>query len=144
MTRRRFKFGYHDVLCDEFYDPDGLRSPDAKWVNPNQTKTKCEAPYSYSEFFIFGCRNDIKPKNVRANYSDRLQEWDSKAFSKACIKKRFEHYSRQELTDFINKYYSACSFNKEPHKKYEAVALVEGCNVGNGYPYWVFFYREVK
>lgn len=118
------------------------------WVTPlQQNYTQSERPYSYSEFFVFRTK-DVRPagpgdfhargsKGVEAAYSDRLSQWDHDAFERglaACSSdRRMTYWSRRDASDFLTGYFG---------KPTTAVALAEGCNVGNGYPYWIFWYRH--
>lgn len=125
------------------FDPFGNERDhsDARWVDPSQRKTKYTHPYSYSEFFIFGDRSVLgRPgihaiPEVHADYSDRLQQWNYAKFEEAgrSFKKRFDQFSAAEASQFLSTYYD---------KPIRCVALAEGCNVGNGYPYWIFWYVD--
>lgn len=109
---------------------------DDKWANPLHTKEKSSHPYSYSEFFIFGNRRVIK--DVHGDYSDRLWEWDHDKADKLWkkhVKTRWEFATKAQLTAFISEYHG---------KTLKVVALAEGCNPSNGYPYWILWYVEGK
>ena len=108
-----------------------------RWVDPRHTRTKQEWPYSYDEFFIFGDRHAIKGDDVHGVYSDRLEQWDRTAFQRAAkpFQKRFEAFSRDECSQFLTDYYG---------KPTKCVALAEGCNVSNGYPYHIFWFTQTE
>lgn len=104
----------------------------SRWVDPRRTTTKEESPYGYSEFFHFGNR-DIIMKASGADYSDRLWQWNRPKME-ACQKelgKRWELASKAELSKMISAYYD---------KPMQVIALAEGCNISNGYPYYILWY----
>lgn len=122
------------VLVDEDYQQ--CYNTDVDWVLPNRdNKTKQEAPYSYDPFYIW---RDSTAGSY-AIYSDRLAQNDLEkyrmAVQKAAPDKRFEYYTRAEASKFMSAYTG---------KKIQVTALAEGCNVSNGYPYWIFWCKEVK
>lgn len=110
------------------------------WVDPSRTNGKDTHPYSYSEFFVFKTlpRDDVL--RLAGNYSDRLWQRDVTAFEAAVIAagkvgsgQRFDQYTARQASAFLSAYWD---------KPIECVALAEGCNVSNGYPYWIFWYRD--
>lgn len=110
----------------------------AKWVNPDRTKEKSSHPYSYDEFFIFGSRDIIKGDGIQGNYSDRIWEWDYHKANKLWeehVGTRFAQASRLKLSKFMSEFHG---------KKVEVVALAEGCNISNGYPYHIVWYKELE
>ena len=78
--------------------------------------------------------------NDKVVYSDRLYQWDNKKYKDAAIK-AFNGYRGQYFNDFtpnqIQKFLSIY-FNKEVI----LTKVIKEENVSNGYPYWVFFYRD--
>lgn len=140
------------------YDPYGPRSfggvpyrDDSKWVDPRNTKEKWDNPYSYSEFFIFGNRQIIKEKGVHGIYSDRVHEWwyqggkEHKQYEKLWMRyvgKRYENASAEELSKFFTAYNKILWPKQNKNKTVKVVALAEGCNISNGYPYWIIWYVE--
>ena len=74
-------------------------------------------------------------KGHSADYSARLQEWDSELYRKVCREMgcRFDQANYQILNKFVKAYYG------EDH---EAIALAEGCNPSNGYPYHIIWHRR--
>lgn len=88
-----------------------------------------------SEFFHFGSREIIAQPGVSAVYDDRLWGWDyekTKRLQAEHVGCRWGQAGRDKLSAFMSAW--------EGHKV-EVVALAEGCNVGNGYPYFVLWYR---
>lgn len=113
------------------------RDPGSKWVDPNRTDEKFSHPYSYSEFFLFGSRAIIA-KTKGADYSDRLWEWDYKKADK--LWKRYVNTgwakaTEKQLSRFISAYHG------KGYRGLTVVALAEGCNPSNGYPYWILWYK---
>lgn len=119
-------------------DDDGIWGDtfdvDPKWVDPRRTRTKDDWPYSYDPYFIW--KDEDNFEGSHAEYNDRLQQRDHDKYEKACelVEKRFERYTREEVSEFLTAYHG---------KEIVATALVEGCNVSNGYPYWVFYFKEM-
>jgi len=107
------------------------------WVDPSRTHDKVTHPYSYSEFFIFRTmsREEMKRQKIGADYSDRLWQWDPDKFEAASkpFAKRFDEFTPADCSKFLSDYFGTPK---------ECVALAEGCNVSNGYPYWIFWYRD--
>lgn len=108
------------------------------WVHPNgdfgPNKTRHEAPYSYSPFFHW--REPKHEDGTNAVYSDRMYQWKPERMREAdkLFNKRFEQMTREEIDKYATFY-----FEKPTH----VTALAEGCNVGNGYPYYIIWYREL-
>ena len=125
------------------------RGPDPKWVNPSRTREKFSYPYSYDEFFIFGSRETIK-KTDGADYSDRLWEWwvekktseSYDALWKKHIGRRYDQASADQLGAFLTEYNQTLFPKENAGKTFKVVALAEGCNPSNGYPYWIVWYRK--
>jgi hypothetical protein len=106
-----------------------------RWVEPNMPghqRTKEEYPYAYSAHYLFGERSD----DASAVYSDRLSQWDHDKFKSALgelSRKHFNQFSPKDCSDFLSRYFG---------REVECVALAEECNVGNGYPLWIFWFRD--
>lgn len=113
---------------------------DPDWVNPERENfTKSDEPYRYSEFFLwrFGGRYTKRGwnfgKNVHSDYSDRLQQWDYAKWNRAVEGLgRIDSWGQDGCSKVLTAYFG---------KPIEAIALAEGCNISNGYPYWIFWYR---
>jgi hypothetical protein len=118
------------------------------WVNPRQNNlTEDKAPYAYSEYFMWRDETKVDPhkgtytawsaKGVQAVYSDRLSQWDNDKFRAACdavkTQGRIRQWSKEDATNFLTVYFG---------KTTTAVALAEGCNPSNGYPYWIFWFEH--
>lgn len=109
--------------------------PRYRWVNPNSgyNCTKEDWPYSYSEHYLWG----EKTKDSEAVYSDRLAQWDHTKHRDAVeavadLKCRYGHWGQAGTSKFLSSYYG---------KPVNAIAVAEGCNVSNGYPYFVFWFK---
>jgi hypothetical protein len=123
------------ILLRDRYQDDLSSYNTTRWVNPNQTNSKQEFPYSYSEFFISGSHETIRQPGVTAAYSDRLWQWDYDKATKLWaehVGRNWQYAALSELSAFISAYEG---------KKLVAVALAEGCNPSTGYPYWILWYR---
>ncbi len=127
------RYPYSD---DYPFIPDCWRVQDrARWVNPNQRITKQESPYGYSEFFHWGGHHTIA--GCDAVYSDRLWQWNYEKMRTLCnaLGKRFEQCSDVEMSRFLSAYWD---------KPVVATACAEGCNISNGYPYYILWFRDAK
>lgn len=97
-------------------------------------------PYGYDEFVLFKSENYDEMDNWI--YSDRMLQWDRKAFESAVHKvwptrsgsQMFYDKKPEDLNKFLNLYFD---------KDVMLTAVVQGCNISNGYPYWIFAYRDV-
>lgn len=114
-----------------FWD-DGLQEY-SKFVDPARNRDKYNYPYSYDPFWIWR----LDDKDSPAEYSDRLAQRDYAKFQECTklVAKRFDQYSNADLSKFLTAYFG---------RPIEATALAEGCNQSNGYPYWIFYFREKK
>ena len=99
---------------------------------------KARSPYAYKEFY----QHRAGGKHNAAVYSDRLMQWDYDKFNRCCVHvwdnegQYFSSREPKEIERFLQLY------NDSPELK--LVDIIEGCNVGNGYPYWVFRYNDPK
>jgi hypothetical protein len=101
-------------------------------------RTKMSYPYAYDCHVIWrgGPNSEIK----HAVYHDRMQQWDWDKFER-CRKNhldgfRFNNADPEKVEAFLREY------NDDPGLR--LIVIQEGCNVSNGYPYWVFHYRTDK
>lgn len=117
--------------------PTGRCSED--WVYPErENRTRADWPYSYSDHFLWrdGSRESLK--DAHAEYSDRMQQWDGDKWRGACAeapRTQVTHWGQDACTKFLTAYFG---------RPVTACALSEGCNVSSGYPYWVFWFRDVS
>lgn len=110
---------------------------DARWVDPTRRRTKQELPYGYDEFFIFGDRETVKVAR-HAVYSDRMSQWDYDKFWAAYEEHLkgcggFPSAGQKSMSAFMSRYYD---------RPITVLALAEGCNISNGYPYWIIWFDD--
>lgn len=124
-----------DMLYGRRY---GFGRPDGRWVNPDNTNPKSTHPYSYSEFYIWGYAAG-KEASTDAVYSDRLAQWDREKFERCCREvvpnKRWDQMGSGEVSKWLTAYFG---------RPIVATALAEGCNVSNGYPYWIIWFKDAS
>jgi hypothetical protein len=107
-------------------------------LDGNPVKRSREShPYNYDEYVIW--QKDYKKASANVVYSDRLLQWDYDKFNECCMKvwgNEGQYFSNRESDDiekFLSLYFG---------KNINLTAITQGCNVSNGYPYWVFFYEN--
>lgn len=99
-------------------------------------RTPQDSPYSYDEFVIWQDKTaDIH--KCSAVYSDRMMQWNSTKFQH-CMQtvfgtsgQSFYNSKHTDINKFLNLYFE---------NKVQLVAVLQGCNVSTGYPYWIFYY----
>ena len=104
------------------------------------TNDRTTHPDSYSPFFHWKA-SDRTVKDPCA-YDDRMRQWKYDKWNEVCNAlppvqngmRRFEYQSQETLSKMLSDYYG---------ETLVCTALVEGCNVSNGYPYYVFYWRKV-
>ena len=110
-------------------------------LNGNIVKrTPFTHPYNYDEFVVWKKEgaNDIERDS--AVYSDRLWEWDHEKYNKFCQEvfgdkgQQFNSRNPDGIEKFLSLYFE---------KEVMLTAIVQGCNQSSGFPYWIFFYREI-
>ena len=109
---------------------------DGFWVYPDGPKrSKLQYPYSYSEFYLFG-HKDVPHDD--AAYSDRMEMWDYEKYHqlwKEHVGAHFTQAGKARMTAFMSGYWG---------RKVECTAMAEGCNVSNGYPYYIVWWKELE
>lgn len=96
-------------------------------------RTPFSHPYNFDDYVIWQSA-DYK-KGDAAVYSDRLRMWDEETWEKLHNEKRdlnIDNPTRAE--EYLSLYYN---------KEIKLTAIMRGCNQANGFPYYIFFYREV-
>jgi hypothetical protein len=101
-------------------------------------RTRDKYPYSYDAYVTYmnGSKEDIKD----SVYSDRILQWDYELTRKIMLEvfgtdgDYYNNRSPEDIEVFLRKRFDKPDLN--------LIAIMEGCNVGNGYPYWVFCYNE--
>lgn len=101
-------------------------------------RTKTSHPYSYEPFEVYN--NDYNEKVDQGAYDDRMISWDWDKFSNCCQDafgnsgQIFTYREPKAIEKFLQLYYG--------NPKLKLTRIVEGCNVGNGYPYWYFCWNN--
>jgi hypothetical protein len=103
----------------------------------NVTRTRETHPYGYDAYVIW--KGDYVDGQGSSEYSDRLLQWDWDKFN-SCSREvwgneaqYFNNRQPEDIERFLGLYFD---------KNVKLTALMEGCNVSNGYPYWIFFFEE--
>ena len=125
-----------DMLCGDYENMD----PAFKDLHGFPVKRPpTEFPYSYDEYVQYKVKG-FKEANYDAVYSDRLRQWDYEKYCKVCHKVfhncggvSFDGRDPKDIERFLSGYLG---------KPVKLGAVLKGCNVANGNPYWVFFYNE--
>lgn len=119
------QFGYNI-----FVDLDGNRVARTPWSHP----------YSFDEHVLW--KSDDCQKTDCFVYSDRMMSWDWIKFHesmKAVWPNGHGHYFDSDDHADVEKFmslYQGCPIR--------LTAILKGCNISNGYPYFVFGYRTVE
>lgn len=107
-------------------------------INGNRVaKSKFNNPYDYSPFRIF-VRNHKNSDEVV--YSDRLRQWNSERYRELLSKwfgntsDNFSNRYPEQIQKFLSDYFE---------KRILLTGIEQACNVGNGYPYWIFYFRII-
>lgn len=107
--------------------------------------TPSEAPYSYGVHVVNGPVKEFKGEGIQCNYSDRIVQWKGHAKWKRGLErikdklngpghKAWSYTSLTAISEFLSFMYGY---------KVECLQVLEGCNVGNGYPYVIFVTKRV-
>lgn len=112
------------LYTNEYLDLDG---------NPIE-RTPEKYPYSYEPYVQW--KGDYDAEKSSSWFSDRLRRWDSKKFDECCEKVwgKKTAYFRNGHPKYVEKFLSLYF-----EKKVKLTAILEGCNYGNGYPYWLLY-----
>ncbi|MGJ0846570.1 hypothetical protein ACR77J_07770 [Tissierella praeacuta] len=117
---------------------DFMYYPMYRNINGNEVRKNREKYlYSYDPYVIW--KDDYNKETSHTVYSDRLWQWDNKRFDQCCQavwgdkSQHFGNRKPKDIEGFLILYFA---------KDIKLTAILEGCNVANGYPYWVFYYEE--
>ena len=101
-------------------------------------RTPWSHPYSFDEHVLW--KSDDCTKMDHFVYSDRMMSWDWDKFHESMkqVWKQHGHYFDGDDPKDVEKFLSL--YNGHPVK---LTAILKGCNVSNGYPYFVFGYKEI-
>lgn len=101
-------------------------------------RTSREYPYSYDPFLVY--KDPTWADTDTVVYSDRLEEWDSASYDR-CWKEVWDdpgqYFSGRtpiDIEKFLQLYFEDSAL--------KLTGIEEGCNVGSGYPFWVFYIKE--
>ena len=102
-------------------------------------RTPYSHPYSYDEYVIY--KDESYDKTDDWVYSDRLLQWNRTIFVNAVkavwpgksSSQMFYDKKPEDLNKFLSLYFG---------KKVKLTAVMQGCNISSGYPYWIFAYKE--
>lgn len=102
-------------------------------------KVQEQYPYSYDPYALwignYDCTTDI------AICSDRMMKNDLEKFNECCEKvfENHAHYFVNRKPEDVEKF--ICYYL---NKKIELTGIEQGCNMFNGFPYWIFYYKECE
>ena len=105
------------------------------WKGNSIKRTPDNYSYSYDAYVIV--KNAEKYEHTV--YSDRLFQFDSGKYNKFCQKhfgnegQYWDNRSEEKIEAFLRDYYD------KPDLR--LIGIMQGCNVSNGYPYWVFMFN---
>lgn len=97
-----------------------------------------EYPYSYDAFVIF--KDPEWNPHDEVVYSDRLRQSDHAKFDECCMAvwksdgQQFYDRSPEQIEKFLRLYFG--------DDQLKLTGVEQECNVSNGYPYWIFFFRK--
>jgi hypothetical protein len=100
--------------------------------------TPAERPYGYSIHIISGPIKKYTGDDLVSDYDDRLRQFYPDRWADACKLlggNRFKGAPLSKLSKFLSYLYQ---------KEVKCLQVFEGCNVGNGYPYFVFLSRKLS
>jgi len=110
-------------------------SPYRDWDGNAVERTPNEYRYSYDAYVQY----KKEDKYEHCVYSDRLLQWDYEKHNKLC-KNHFDNEGQywdnrsiENIEAFLRDYYDK--------QDLELIGKMEGCNVSNGYPYWIFMFN---
>ena len=113
---------------DAFVDLDGNPVKHTPWSHP----------YSFDEHVLW--KSEDCEKTDCFVYSDRMMSWDWDKFHESMkqVWEKHGHYFDGDDPKDVEKFLSL--YNDKPVK---LTAILKGCNLSNGYPYFIFGYKEV-
>ncbi|MHB8871602.1 MAG: hypothetical protein ACYC5G_04065 [Candidatus Doudnabacteria bacterium] len=118
-----------------YYSTDSVFvSPYRDWDGNETERTPDEYRYSYDPYVQYKKKDEYQ----HTVYSDRLFQWDCKKHDDLCQKhfgNRGQYWDNRpidKIESFLRDYY-----NKQD---LVLVGKMEGCNVSNGYPYWILMF----
>lgn len=100
-------------------------------------RTVRDYPYSYDPFVVF--KSGLWEWKDEAYYSDRLHQQEPDHYNKCCEAvwgnhgQNFSRRKPEDIERFLRLYFR--------NERVILTGIEEGCNVGNGYPFWVFYIK---
>jgi hypothetical protein len=134
---------------DNYMFPDRYSRQELDWVTPGRgNRSPSESTYGFSEYFLWRTK-EVRPtkpggihasydEGISAEYSDRLREQNRDAFDRAVREVGRSDEAMADPTSasrFMTVYFG---------KKTKVVAVARGCNVGNGFPYWIVWFKTAS
>lgn len=101
-------------------------------------RTPNSHPYSYDPYVVFKLGEEKEA--TTAVYSDRIRQWDyqkTKDLEKKYFKDTGDYYTNRNSSDIQS--YLRERFDSPDLK---LIYMLQGCNVSNGYPYWIFGFKS--
>jgi hypothetical protein len=124
-------------------DVPGNSGPDetgvlSEWEGPLCRHSK---PYSFSAYYIWRDHEHNVPDQFETAYSDRMLSWDWDKYETAMQashgnRRQYGHREPAKCEEFLQLYFDDPTIR--------LVAIIEDCNVSNGYPVTVFRWRKVQ
>lgn len=131
---------YNEMICDNFNINMYGQNFTPYYVDlegKKVKKTPVTHPYNFDDYVEW--KGNYRQFDS-AVYSDHLYQWDTEKYKK-CYEKafknngqRFDSRNVSGIRDFLSMYFE---------KEIELTAIMQGCNRSSGFPYWIFFYREL-
>ena len=114
---------------DAFVDLDGHPVKHTPWTHP----------YSFDEHVLW--KSEDCKKTDCFVYSDRMMSWDWDKFHESMkqVWEKHGHYFDGDDPKDVEKFLSLYN-----GKQVKLTAILKGCNISNGYPYFIFGYKEVS
>jgi hypothetical protein len=135
-------FGYIEGENDNEpeFDPQSSQEDWDDFVSNIQAELMAKFPsFETTDPYVVWKSPDFVPETNEAVYSDRLLQYDWDKYNRI----HRQHFGNEsqgwrgidpaKIEAFLKDYFA--------EQNLRLVCVMEGCNVGNGYPYWVFFYR---
>lgn len=128
--------GYYEM--DEYGNAFTKYSRFKDWDGNPVERDKYKHPYTYDAYVVY----QKKKKYMAVLYSDKLQQCNYNKYTQSHKEvfgdksQGWSNESHSKIEKFLQLY------NDDPSIK--LVGIMEGCNVGNGYPYWIFMYDYDK
>lgn len=100
-------------------------------------RTPLSHPYSFDEHVLW--KSDEFQRTDHMVYSDRMMSWDWNKFhdSMKQVWGKHGHYFDNDKPEDVEKFMSL--YQGHPVK---LTLIMKGCNVSNGYPYFLFGFRK--